>query len=195
MSDPNAKRHLHFTQTASGAALTNSTARTSILHASAKGTIPGGFLDVGKQLLIRASGKISNVVTTPGTLTLDINFLKTGPTNVIVATSQAMGLNVVAKTDVGWYLEWLLTCLTVGSGTSATFMHQGKWHSESVVGSPAPSAGGSGMLSIPASAPAAGTGFDSTADQAIDLFATFSVNTATTSITCTQFSMTSIGPG
>lgn len=194
MSLAGQKNQLNFAMTAAGAALTNSTTRTSILHSSGKGVIPAGFLDVGKQLLLRASGKISNVVTTPGTLTLDVNFLKSGPTNVVVAQSSAFGLNVVAKTDVAWYLELLMTCLTVGNGTTATLISQGKFTSESVVGSPAPSAGGSGTLSWVAATPAAGNGFDSTADQTIDLFATFSVNTATTSITCLQFQVASFGP-
>lgn len=180
---------LSATMTADGPALTNSTVRTSILDPSAKIVIPANFWEVGKQLELNATGRISNVVTTPGTLTLDLDFLNPTPAHVIVATSQAMGLNVVAKTNVTWSLYLLLTCKTVGAGTAATLMFTGNWMSESVVGSPLPSAGGSGALSIPASAPAVGTGFDSTVAQTLDMFATFSVNTATTSIQCHQFSL------
>lgn len=175
------------TMTVAGAALSASTVRTSILDASARDTFPAGFWEVGKQVLITASGIMSNVVTTPGTLTLDVDFLNPTPAHVIVQTSQALGLNVVAKTNVGWFYQMLLTCRSVGSGTSATLIGQGMFTSESVVGSPLPSAGGSGTLSIPASAAAVGNGFDSTVAQTLDFFATFSVNTAGTAIQCLQF--------
>lgn len=183
-----------FTMAVDGPALSASTTRTSILDPTAKALMvfPANFWEVGKQVEINASGRVSNVVTTPGTLTLDVDFLNPTPAHVIVATSQAMALNAVAKTNVTWELYLLLTCRSVGSGTAATLMFTGNWMSESVVGSPLPSAGGSGALSIPASAPAVGNGFDSTVTQQLDLFATFSVNTAGTAITCQQFSLCTI---
>jgi hypothetical protein len=180
---------LTSTMTVAGPALSASTTRTSILDPSAKIVIPAGFWEVGKQVQIQASGQVSCVVTTPGTLLLDLDFLNPTPAHVIVAASQAMGLNIVAKTNVSWLLQLLLTCRSVGAGTAATLMFQGLWTSEAVVGSPLPSAGGSGSLSIPPSAPVVGTGFDSTVNQTIDMFATFSVNTAGTAITCQQFSL------
>jgi hypothetical protein len=55
-------------------------------------------------LSIRAAGRVSNIVTTPGTLTLDVRI---GPTsNIIVANGGAMALNTVAKANVPWWLEW-----------------------------------------------------------------------------------------
>lgn len=170
-----------------GTALTNSTTETSILPAAAKLVLPANYLYVGRVLKLTATGRISNVVTTPGTLTFNVKF-----GSVIVAASGALNLNVVAKTNVTWWLEWYLTCRAIGGSTSANFMHTGEWTSESVVGSPANTAGGAGSLNLPVSAPAVGTGFDSTASQIVDLTATFSVANASNSIQLHQFMLASL---
>lgn len=171
-----------------GAAVT-ATSEGSLLPGQAKYTIPGNFLDfIGKKLRVRAAGRISNIVTTPGTLTLK---LKMGPTSTIIAAaSSAMQLNAVAKTNVTWVLDWAFDLRSIGSGTSAAFMHTGVWQSEAVVGSPLPSAGGAGQFMIPASAPAVGTGFDSTVANLVDLTAQFSLTG--NSIQCHQFALESM---
>lgn len=156
-----------------GTALTASTTPTSILPGAAKLTLPANYFLIGRVLRVKATGRVSNIVTTPGTLTLDIRFGA-----VIVANGGAMALNVVAKTNVTWWLEWILTCRAIGGTTTANMMHTGQWVSEAVVGSPLPTAGGSGALNLPASAPAVGTGFDSTAAQTVDMFGTWSLNNA-----------------
>jgi hypothetical protein len=97
---------------------------------------------------------------------------------VIVANGGAMTINATAKTNVPWFLFWLLTCRAIGGTTSANVMHQGMWTSEAVVGSGIPSAGGAGTAMLPNAAPAVGTGFDSTANQTVDLFATWQTNNA-----------------
>lgn len=165
------------TNTADGTALTASTAETSIAPANTHIVLGSNYFDkLGAAFRILATGRISTVVTTPGTLTLRI---KLGPTaSIAVAASQALALNVVAKTNVTWWLDWLLILRTNGAGVSATFMHTGQWTSEAVIGSPLPSAGGSGGLLIPASAPAVGTGFDGTAANTFDLTAQWSISNA-----------------
>jgi hypothetical protein len=168
-----------------GTAVT-ATSEGSLLPGQAKFTLPANFLDyVGKTLRVRAAGRISNIVTTPGTLTLRVKF-----GSIVVAASSAMQLNAVAKTNVTWVLEWSLLARTIGAATTAAFMHTGLWTSESVVGSAVPGTGGSGSLLIPASAPAVGTGFDSTAANVVDLTAQFSLTG--NSITLHQFALESI---
>jgi hypothetical protein len=98
-----------------------------------------------------------------------------------------MALNIVAKTNVPWILEWIMTCRAIGSGTTSNLMHQGAWTSEAVIGSPLPSAGGAGTHLLPNAAPAVGTGFDSTAAQTVDLFGTWSVANAANSIQVHQY--------
>ena len=87
-------------------------------------------------------------------------------------------------------MEADLTVRAIGSGTAANLLGIGQWTSESVVGSPVPGSGGSGTLLCPASAPAVGSGFDSTAAQVIDLFATFSLTG--NSITCHEYAFESL---
>lgn len=173
---------------ADGTALNTSTTETSILPAVCKIILPSGYINrIGKRFQVRASGRISNIVTTPGTLTLRF---KLGPTaNIAVATSQAIQLNAVAKTNVSWILEAFFTVRSIGSGTAATLFTNGTWTSESVVGSPVPASGGAGSAMWQASAPAVGTGFDSSVANQIDLTAQFSVSNAGNSIQLHTFAL------
>ena len=173
---------------ADGTAVTNTTTETSLLPAVAKIILPSGYINrVGKRFQVRASGRISNIVTTPGTLTLRF---KLGPTaNIAVATSQAIQLNAVAKTNVSWILEAFFTVRAIGSGTSANIFTNGTWTSESVVGSPVPASGGPGSAMWQASAPAVGTGFDSGVANQIDLTAAFSIANAGNSIQLHTFAL------
>jgi hypothetical protein len=174
-----------------GAALTASTTPTSILHATAKLPLPPHFFRIGKRIRITAHGRVSNIVTTPGTLTLDIRM---GPTsNIVVANGGAMALNIVAKTNVPWRLDWDLTCRAVGNSTNANLMHQGGWVSESVIGSAAPAAGGVGEHMLPNVTPAVGTGFDSTVSMIVDLFGTWSLSNAN-SIQVHQYMVEDLNP-
>jgi hypothetical protein len=163
-------------------ALTNTVTPTSILPPAARFTLPANFFSaIGKTMRIKAFGRVSNIVTTPGTLTLDVRF-GTIATPIVVFNGGAMQLNAVAKTNVTWYLEALLTCRSIGNGTLATMIGAAQWTSEAVVGSPLPAAGGAGCFNLPASAPAVGTGFDSTTTNVVDLFGTFSIANAGNSI-------------
>jgi hypothetical protein len=167
--------------------ITNTITQGSVIPPAAKLTLPANYFSVGKMLKITAQGRVSCVVTTPGTLLFQILF---GATAVYNNAAAAMNLNVVQKTDVAWWLEILLTCRAIG--TAANLMGQGQWTSEAVVGSPLPTAGGAGSLFIPASTPAVGSNFDSTVSQIVDLQAKFSVATATTSITSHQYKVESL---
>ncbi len=169
-----------------GTALTNSTTPTSLLPAGRKITLPSYFFDrVGKELLVRAAGRISTVVTSPGTLTFELKF-----GSISVASSGALSLNTTAQTNVNWVLDWSLNLRSIGGGTSATLFHQGQFQSHAVIGSPAPTAGGAGCHMLPYNAaPAVGSGFDSTAAQTVDLYATWSTASPSNSIQLHQFSL------
>jgi hypothetical protein len=166
-----------ITAETAGANLTASNTATSLLPSGARAILPANWSDVGRQLRITASGVVGNIVTTPGTLTLDVRF-GTIATPIVVFNGGAMQLNAVAKTTVTWWLDLILTVRAIGSGTAANVIGTGLWTSESVVGSAVPASGGAGSLSMPASSPAVGTGYDSTVSNAVDLFGTFSLNNA-----------------
>lgn len=168
-----------------GTAITNSAAQTSLLGAAgavsgqSRYTIPANYLYIGQALRIWASGRISNIVTTPGTLTLAVKFGA-----ISVFTSGAIALNVVAKTNSTWTAEMVMTCRSIGENTSATLMTAGSFTSESVVGA---AAGAANAAMLPLNAPAVGTGFNSTVTNQVDLFATFSIANAGNSIQMHQY--------
>jgi hypothetical protein len=165
-----------------GTALVSSTTETSLLPASQLTVkTPDGYFDsLGKRLCFEFSGQISNRVTGPDTFKFRI-FLG----SVAVFDSGLIPLNIVAKTNVHWKLKGELVCQAFGGGTSTTlFPKNCEFESESVIGSPAATAGGCGKLLLPFNtAPVAGAGFDNGPSQLFDLKGTHSVNNAGNSIT------------
>lgn len=156
-----------ITSQVDGTALTASTTPTSIIPAAAKFTLPANFMAIGKTLRVSATGRVTTV-TTPGTLTITINFGGT-----VIASSGAMTLNAGAQTNDTWKLEWLLTCRAIGA--SANMMHVGEFVTRALVVGVASTAL---VELLPDTAPAVGSNFDSTATQAVDLIATWSINNA-----------------
>jgi hypothetical protein len=165
-------------------ALANSTTATSILPPAAVFTLPPNYMVIGKQLRIIASGRISNIITSPGTLTIAVRF----GGSIVVFSGGAMSLNTTAKTNVGWWFDAMLTCRSIGSGTTATILGQAQFTSESVVSS---AAGLANTLMLPASAPTVGSGFDSTTTQTVDLYGTWSVANAGNSVLTHQYALIS----
>jgi len=168
-----------------GTALTAAAAASLLQGASAsagKYTFPANYFEPRKMLRVTASGRISCVVTTPGTARFD---LRLG--SAVVFDTQAISLNIVAKTNVGWWFDAILTCRSVGNGTSGTIFGQGVWLSEAAINTAVPSTGpGPGGNVMPFNtAPVVGTGFDSTASQQLDFF--FTQTVATGSITLHEY--------
>jgi hypothetical protein len=160
----------------------------SCLPPAAKITLPNNFFDrAGKQLRLTASGRISCAAASPGTARYDVRF---GAAGIVVFDSQPINLNTAGKVNVGWWLELLLTCRTIGA--NATLFGQGRWTSEAGVGAPAVTAGGNAVFLLPCNvAPVVGNGFDATAAQAVDLFYTQSVGTG--SMTLHQYLLEEVG--
>lgn len=163
-----------------GAALASSTTQTSLLPASAKdATLGAGRLRIGAVLAFEFSGRISTVVTTPGTLSLAFRLTSTD-----VFASAGIPLNVVAQTNVHWCLKGELIVRAVGLTTVTTFFPKGcQFISRAVVGSSAAGTAGVGMELLPYNtAPAVGTGIDFSVSQPVDFLATWSVSNAANSI-------------
>ena len=98
-----------------GSALSNSNTPTSIIPAQAKWTFPANFFQIGSTLRVTCYGRVSNIVTTPGTLTLDCRL----GASTVIANGGAMQLNASAKTNVTFKSVFVLTCRAIGSGTAA----------------------------------------------------------------------------
>jgi hypothetical protein len=171
-----------------GTALNTSTTPTSIIPAAARYTLPANYMAIGKAFRIKFAGRLSNIVTTPGTLTLDVRM---GPTsNIIVFNGAAMQMSTTAHTNVPIVGEVMLTCRAIGAGTSANCMGQAWVASQGLsLTAVADSTTTPAQLLAPNTAPAVGTGFDSTAAMVVDLFATFSISNAGNGITIHQYSL------
>ena len=174
-----------ITSQVDGAALTNSAVAASILPPAAKFALPSNLCQIGMKMQLKASGRISTVVTTPGTLLLDVRL---GATTVIFNTG-AMNLNVTAQTNASWELDLDLIVRSIGSGTVATILGTGKFSSRALIGSAAVAAGYGSVAVVPDTAPAVGTGFDSTATNVVDMFGTWSVANAANSILVHQYEL------
>jgi hypothetical protein len=160
------------TAQADGAANTAGTV-ASLLPTSALYTLPSNFFYIGKQLLIKAQGRISTAVTTPGNLSWTV---KLG--TVVVFNPAAVAGNALVQTNTTWDLEIMLTCRAIGSGTAANLMGVGKWISRASLNNPvAATTIGVTTVLLPDTAPVVGTGFDSTTTQQVDLQFANSVGT------------------
>ena len=152
-------------------------------------TLPAGYWQIGRMWRLTAAGRISSVITTPGTARFD---LRLG--GVIAFDTLAILLDsVAAHTTVGWYLDVLLTCRAVGSGTSANLIGQGTWACEDILGVPATAPKGVVPAIVPwNAAPAVGTGFNSQSALTLDFF--FTQTVATGSMTLHQFLIEQLTP-
>lgn len=164
-----------------GPTLTAAARASCIPTAERKTLFPSGFFEIGKAWRVLMGGRISCVVTTPGTARFDFCLGSAGTT--IVFDTGALNLNIVAKTTVPWELDVTLVCRAVGTSTSTTFFPaSAKFTSEAVVGAPLPSAGGNGVLNVPVGTPAVGAGTDSTVAHIFDVFFTQTVATGSMTV-------------
>lgn len=160
-------------------------AAASCIPSAAKITLPNNFFYIGRMLRLFLMGRISNVVTTPGTARFDVRI-----GGVIAFDTGALNLNIVAKTTVPWWLDIELTCRTIGITAATTLFGLARFQSESVIASPLNTVGGNGSLLAPVGAPAVGTGFDSTLANTVDVF--FTQTVATGSFTLHQYCLESL---
>lgn len=165
-------------------------ARNSAIPPAAVYAIPPNFFDyIGKQIRIRATGRISTVITTPGDARFDVNFLDTVAANAIVFDGLAVKLETVtAYTNVHWILDIELTCRAIG--TSANLMGMGTYTAVNVFENNVIGAlpRGSVVATLPwNTAPAVGANFNSTLAQQVDL--RFTQTVATGSLTLHQYSL------
>jgi hypothetical protein len=167
-----------------GSGPSNTLTETSLLPAVSKFTIPANFFQIGSMLRVTIAGQLSNVVTTPGTFDLKFKFGSN-----IVFDSGAMTCSTTAHTTLPHWFDLLMTCRA--TGTSANFMVQGKAHGIMCLLSGADLTT-HGTLLAPATAPAVGANFDSTATQQVDVTLTTSVSTSGTNYTLQQYVLESL---
>lgn len=138
---------------------------------------------IGKSLWIRASGRVSNVVTAQPTFTFNVLF---GATTVF--TTGAILTSTTVHTTLPWVLDVQLTCRAVGA--TANLMGQGIVASRAFLDLGATAditTSGHPFLLAPETAPAVGSNFNSNASQQVDLQYVLSTATAGNLIQLEQY--------
>jgi hypothetical protein len=178
---------LYNTYTTAKSMLTSATATAA---SSGFISLPPGFFQVGSTLEINIVAGISNRVTGPDSFTVQVMV-----GSVIAFTSGAVNLTTTAHTTIPCFIKILLTCRSVGNGTLATLMGQSFMSGIMVCqgASVADNAAGSGNAMAPNTAPAVGTGFDSTVANTLDLFVAQSVSNAGNGFQLQQYNVYSWG--
>lgn len=179
-----------FTLQAAGPTLSAASAASMLVAASPvagqnRFTIPANTFKVGDSMTIRATGIVSCAVTTPGTFRFDVRI---GSTTVFDST--AIPLNIVAQTNIPWWVDIDLTIRSIGATTAATLWGTGMLITPTTINVAAQSTGpGPGGNILPYnSVPAISAGFDSTVANVFDSF--FTQTVATGSFTCEQYRLT-----
>jgi len=166
-------------QTKVGTLLNTYTTAKTIINPNEIVALPPNYLALGSKLRIRAWGGLSNLVTTPGTVTFQ---LMIGPVGapIIAWTSGALQMIATAETLEPFTLEIVVRLDSSGSGTAAKFIGGGFIDAQNLTltaGTAAPTTF-VGAYPAPATAPAVGTGFDSTVTNILDFWAGFSISNA-----------------
>lgn len=153
-------------------------------------TLPPNFWQLGGRVEIEFDAGISNRVTGPDTFTVQV---MVGA--VIAFTTGAINLTTTAHTTIPARCRILLSCRSVGNGTLATLAGQSAWQGQMIAqaASLADNAGGTGIAMAPNTAPAVGTGFDSTVANTLDLWVAQSVSNAGNGFQLQQYSVKSWG--
>lgn len=141
-------------------------------------TLPAGYWQIGRIWRVTLTGRVSVAVTTPGTLRWDVRL-----GGVVAADTLAVLGNIVAKTNVNFFLTGILTCRAVGSGTSANIMNQWMLMTEAIINTAVPTTGPGGGYALPwNTAPVVGTGFNSQSALTLDVFFTQTVATGSMTV-------------
>lgn len=170
--------------TVAGSSFGTFTTAKTVLPTNSLCVLPPGYWTVGRYLEVEVWGGIGTLVTTPGLITFQI-MLGT----IVVFTTGTMQLNATAHTNLPFYAKFLLTCQTVGSGTTAKFMG-----SSFVIGTMFTVTAGqidgvnshTAMMG-PKTAMAQGTGFDSTSTTILDFWTGFSISDAANTIKIEEY--------
>lgn len=170
-------------QEAAGTAQNTYTTAKSVINPQALYVVRAGFWRIGRVVRITVTGALSNIVTTPGTFVQQIML---GPTaNIVAFTTGNIQLNATAHTLLPFWTDILLTCRAVGATTTANLMGMGRIQGiqPTLTAGQTDATNTGGIYSAPATAPAVGTGFDSTTASILDFWQGFSISNAGNGVT------------
>jgi len=128
-------------------------------------TFPQNYFRPGKRLRVTAIMAVKNVTAAQPTFTFSLQF-----SSIAIWTSGAVSCTTTAHTTTGVAkLVVELRCATIGLSTSATFFGCGLLTSLVFAAGAFADTAGCGLC-LPAAAPAAGSGFDSTIANTLDFY-------------------------
>jgi hypothetical protein len=166
------------TQRGQGTLFTGYTTAKTVINQEALYPIGANSLALGDAFHVSVKGGISNIVTTPGTITFQIMF-----GSIVVWSSGAIQLNATAHTTLPFSLEVDLVVqllnTTVG-GAIAKMMGIGVLTGVMFTKTAGQTDGANteSVITVPVTAPALGAAFDSTIGQTMDFWAGFSISNA-----------------
>jgi hypothetical protein len=145
------------------------------------------YFQLGSKLRIKVRGAVSNIVTTPGTMSFQVML-----GSVIAWTSGAVQLNATAHTTLPFALDIDLTCQltnTAVGGAVAKLMGLGVLSGIMFTNTAAQVDGVNSMtiITVPVTNPALGTAFDSTVSQILDFWVGFSISNGGNGIRIDQY--------
>lgn len=146
--------------------------------------LPPNYFYIGKQMRTTVRGAVGSLVTTPGTITFQIMM-----GSIVVWTSGAIQLNATAHTTLPFTLTVDWTVRAIGVTTSANVLGMGSLSGVmfTLTAGQTDGANSSATMQVPATAPAVGTGFDSTIANIMDFFVGFSISSAANTIQIQQY--------
>ena len=176
------------TQHAAGTLFNTYTTAKSVINPQALLVIPANYLQIGDTLETEVSGAVSTLVTTPGLMNFQV---KLGPTaNIVVFDSGNVQLNATAHVLIPFWVRISLCLRSDGPGaTAAQFMGKSDWHGPMFTKTAGQVDGvnSDAIIEAPATSPALGTAFDSTVANILDLWAGFTISSASNGVQIQQY--------
>src|SRR6266702_4436475 len=100
-------------QQAAGTLFNTYTTAKTVLNAQALVTLPPNWWYIGRTVRVSVMGGLSNIVTTPGTVTMQVMM-----GTIVAFTTGAIQLNATAHTTLPFWLDVVLKCTAVGPTTT-----------------------------------------------------------------------------
>jgi hypothetical protein len=157
---------VHACQSRAGTLYNTYTTAKSVINEEDVINWPANILRVGSAFRIKVKGGLSNRAATPGTFAFQLMM-----GSVVAWTSGNLSFNASARTLLPFSLDLELRLDSIGSGTLAKFMGMGEFGGIHLTNTDQ-------KIQVPTTAPALGTGWASTAAQAMDLYVAFGTSDA-----------------
>lgn len=151
---------------------------------------PPNYMVVGRTLRARVFGALSNIVTTPGLFNLQ---LRAGPIATPIAAFDTgnVQLNATAHTTLPFFADIIIVAQVEGITTAAKWLGMADISGIMLTRTAGQTDDAQGVQEIiaPATAPAQGTGYDSTINNFLDLAAGFTISNAGNGIQIHKYSL------